>query len=311
MNALLSEEVLVALALPLGLMVMQVSHSSYKWIRNYAITRCIECVSQMIMAEVEPSDKEMRALRLRFSVGVLLDATLFIAERVYGDTLNRLALIVEVCDLDYCLVGRIHRAKGLSRAWYLSKLSILTRVSTIAEYAEDYIADEHRDTCFYAMAALVSSRPERAILYIARFESRLSLFEVAVLVQFMYRAGAPIAYTPLLLSQNRNLQLVGIYLSEYFSIVDAETHLQRLAESDDDEVSYMALQTLCSIRGDISTPQAVKALRRLLPHQRISFILHAVRNCYTMRSCMSALGHEERQMFSQRINTYKCQIVCN
>ncbi len=311
MSTLLSEEALVALVLPVGLMVMQVSQRSYKWIRIYALTRCIERISQMIMAEEEPSDKEMQALRLRFPVGVLLDSILFISEKVYGDALNRLALIVEVCNVDYYLIGRISRTKGLSRAGYLLKLSAMTHATMIAEYAEAYMEDECRDARFYAMATLVSSRPERAIQYIARFESRLNLFEVAVLTQLLRRVGAPIAYTPLLLSQNRNLQLVGIYLSGHFSIADAEPHLQRLAESDDGEVSYIALQTLCSIRGNISTPQVGKALRKLLPHQRLSFILHAVQNCYTMRSCMRALNREEQLLFSQRINSYKCQIVCN
>lgn len=308
---LIKEEVVVGLALPVAFLIVQTLHLAYKRIRTYAIAQCIFHISNMIMAEEEPSDEEMRALRLRFTAGVILDAVHFIAEKIYGNALNRLALIIEVCEVDYYLVGRIYRTRGRSRVCHLAKLSALTYATTIVEYAEVYLEEEHRETRFYAMAALVAARPDRAIHYILRFKSSLTLGEVAMLTQLLRRAGAPIAYTPLLSSQNHNLQLVGIYLSGHFSIVDAEPHLQRLAESENDEVSYMALLTLCSIRGDISTSQARTALKRLAPHERNSFMLYAVQNCYSLRSCVHLLTSEERRLFAQRINSYKCRMVCN
>ena len=311
MMSLLNEEVLVALALPLVFVVAQTSRIAYKRISNYAMARCVLSIANMVMAKEDPNDEDMRRLRLWFPKSVILDSVLFIAEKIYGNALNRLALIVEVCEIDYYLIGRIDRKRGMSRVRNLAKLSALIYATTIVEYAEMYMEEEHRDVCFYAMAALVSARPDRAIQYITRFNSSLTLCEVAILTQLLRRAGAPIAYTPLLSSQNRNLQLIGIYLSEQFSIVDAEPHLQRLAESEDAEVSYMALQTLCSIRGDISTSQVKRALERLAPHGRNSFILHAVHNCYSLRSCSHLLTGEERTLFSQRINSYKCRMICN
>lgn len=311
MTMLLDEELLVALALPLVAVVGELSHGVYVRLRLHIMARCIFQISDMIIAAEEPSDEEMRSLRLQFPAGVILDSALFVAGKVYGDALARLALIVEVCDIDYRLIERIKRTNGASRARYLAKLSALTHATTIAEYAELYLEDEHRNTRFYAMATLLSARPDRAVRYIARFDKSFSLFEVALLTQLLRRTGAPIAYTPLLLSQNRNLQLVGIYLSGHFSIVDAEPHLQRLAESEDEEVSYMALQTLCAIRGDISTRQVGTAMQRLLLHQRHSFLLHAVQNCYSLRSCSHLLAREERTLFAQRVNSYKCQMVCN
>jgi hypothetical protein len=181
----------------------------------------------------------------------------------------------------------------------------------VAEYAEVYMEEKQRRTRFCAMVALIAARPSRAVRYITQFKEELSLHEVAVLVQLMRRAGVAIAYTPLLCSPNRNLQLVGIYLCGHFSITDAEPHLQRLVESEDGEVAYQALQTLCSIHGDISTQQVGRALRRLLPHQRISFVMRAVHNCYSLRSCAHLLTREEQMLFLQRTNSYKCRIVCN
>ena len=306
-----SEAALMALAIPLSFTAMQLGVSSYRRLRSYAIARCVRRISTMVVADVEPNDRAIRSLRTLFPMDVVLDSVIFVAEKIYGGALNRLTLIVEVCELDYHLLRAIRRCRGERRTRRLSQLSFLTYATMVTESAELYMEEKRRSTRFCAMAALVAARPSRAVLYVARFNAMLNLHEVAVLVRLMRRAGVAIAYTPLLCSQNRNLQLVGIYLCGHFSITDAEPHLQRLAESEDGEVASLALQTLCSIHGDLSTPQVSRALRRLLPHQRKSFIMRAVHSCYSLRSCAHLLTCEEQKMFSQRTNSYKCQIVCN
>ncbi len=306
-----NEAALIALVVPLATAVVQLSHSAYRRFRHYATTRCVWRIANMLTTEEEPSNDDMWALRLRFPMGVIFDSALFVAEKIYGTSLYRLALIIEVCELDYELLERIEQSRGSSRVPQLAKLSALTYNTIIAEYVEEYMEEENHNARFYALASFVSARPDRAVQYIARFKSPLSRYEVAVLTQLLQRTGAPIAYTPLLASQNRNLQMIGIYLSGYFSIVEAESHLQRLTESIDEEVAYMALQTLCSLRGKLSTPQVENGLRHLSLHLRHSFILHAVQNCYSLPSCAHLLTAEERTLFTQQLNSYKCRIVCN
>ena len=306
-----SEAVLIALAIPLSITAAQLGISSYRRLRNYAISQCIRRISTMVVAEADPNDREIRSLRTLFPMDVVLDSVIFVAEKIYGDGLNRLTLIVEVCELDYHLLRAIRRGGGERRTRRLSQLTYLTYATMMAECAELYMDAKRRSTRFYAMAALVAARPSRAMLYIKRFNEPLTLHEAAVLAQLMRRAGVAIAYTPLLCSPNRNLQIVGIYLCGHFSITDAEPHLQRLAESDDGEISNLALQTLCVIQGDLSTFQVGSAVQRLLPHQRLSFVMRAVHNCYSLRSCVHLLTPKERSLFLQRTNSYKCRIVCN
>ena len=306
-----NEALAFTLAIPLSFGAVQMGAVAYKWLRGYAIVRCIRRISSMIVAEEEPSDRDIRLLRRAFPMGVMLDAVIFVAEKIYGDAFNRLALIVEECELDYRLLCAIRRRGGDARAHHLSQLSSLNYATMFAESVDTYLEEQPRSSRFYAMVALISARPSRAISYISQFDETLNLHEVAVIAQLMRRAGVAIAYTPLLLSPNQNLQLVGIYLCGHFSITDAEPHLQRLVESDNREVAYFALQTLCSIRGDISTPQVARALQRLLPYQRNAFILSAVQNCYSLRSCAHLLTRAERTIFSRRTDSYKCRIVCN
>lgn len=158
---------------------------------------------------------------------------------------------------------------------------------------------------------LIDLHADFAIRNIARLEEELTWHKAAQLVHLMRRSGTPLAYTPLLASHNRNLQLIGIYICELFSIADAEQHLQRLIKSEDCEVAYTALLTLCSIRGDISASHIGPTLQRIAPHQRTAFILHAVQCCYSLRSCAHLLSRDECTTFAQRIDSYKSEIVCN
>lgn len=304
------EVALMASALPLSVVVVQAGSVAYRRLHRYAVALCVAKISAMVVAAEEPSSGAMRSLRSRFSVGVVLDAVLFVAEKIYGDSLNRIVLIVEVCELDYHLLDSIRGSRGERRVRSLSKMALLRCAAVVVESAEESLG-ECAESRFYTMAARISARPERAIYYLSNFDSLLTLHEVALVTQLMRRRGEAIAYTPLLTSQNRNLQLVGIYLCHHFALSDAEPHLQRLLWSEEVEVAALSLQALCAIRGDISTPQVGQALQRLSSHQRRAFILRAVHNCYSLSSCARHLSDAERATFSHRVDSYKCRIVCN
>ena len=267
-----TEEIAIALALPLLMVVTQAAHSLYRRLCDHIRVRCIVHISRLIMASEEPTDRDILSLRWRFTLETITDAARFISEHLYGSAHHRLMLITEVFEVD---ISPLHDS-------------------------------ELRDT-----STFIEAYPDQAIRYIARVSQSLSWYEVALLTQLMRHTGISIVYTPLLTSRNRNLQIIGVYLSELFTITDAEPHLQRLTSSDDNEVAYMALLTLCSIRGDISSPQVACAIERLAAYQRATFIRHAVQACYSPLSCATLLSPEEQRLFTQQLNSYKCQIRCN
>ena len=312
MSMELRVEIVVAL-LPIILIgTAQATSLVYRSIHNYALSQCVLRIARMLVAPTEPTDRELSLLRYIFTNATLLEALTFIAEYVYGGTANRLMLIVEECKVDRYMLKRIGRSTSVyGTTTLLAEMSQLPPTMPMVECAEFFVEYSSRASRFHAVAILVAASPMRALYYINRFYSPLTIYEVAVLTQIMCRMGTTIAYTPLLTSQNRNLQLIGIYFSLHFSAVDAEPHLQRLAESSDGEVAYLALHTLCVIRGDISSPQVGRAMGSLTPHLRSAFIRAAVQNCYTLSSCSHILTRKERSGFINRMNSYKCQIVCN
>ena len=271
MIALSNEDILLASLLPLVVAAAEIVRTIHHHCITRIKARCIARIARMVVAEEDPSDGEIRALRLCYPTSTIAEAASFVAEHIYGDNYHRVSLLLEVCRIDS------------GKRWG----ELREVINTIVSY------------------------PNCAIKHLARESTPLSWYEVAAISQLLRRTGAPIAYTPLLSSQSRNLQLVGIYICDSLSITDAEPHLQRLCKEADKEVARAALYTLCTLRGDITTPQVECAVTRLSPNQRASLLRHLVWACYTPRSCSRLLTHEECIRFSQRLNTYKCKIVCN
>lgn len=305
------EEIAFALALPLLTLTTQAVHSIHSRLGCYFRARCVERIAAMMVAEEDPSDDEVQALRLRFSAGVIADSVSFVAEHIYGVALNRLLLVVEVSEVDFHLLDSVRISRREHRAHHLSRLANLMPTAVVAEGVKELLEDENRDIAFYALAVQVASSRDGGVRDIARFDSPLTRYELSVLTRLLHRAEGMIAYTPLLISQNRNLQLLGISLAERFSIIDAESHLQELLAAEDVEIAYSALQALCAIGGDISTDRVGVVLARVQPYLRAAFLRNVVRFCYSPHSCESHLSHEERKALAQRIESYKCQIVCN
>ncbi len=309
MMAIANEEIAIALAMPLLVAVAQTVDVVSARFGRVISARCVGRVARMIIGSEDPSEREMKGLNLRFTNTMVLNAVMFISEHIYGNRLNRLALIAEDCKVEKYLLSPVWQQD--SRVKSLLKFSHIAPAATVAECANWLIDDTNRKSRFCITAALVASRPERAVRHIAMLNFRLSPHEVAWLSQLLRRVGAPIAYTPMLMSENKNLQLIGIELAERFMAVDAEPHLQRLVQSEDAEVSYVALHALCTLRGDLSAPHIAEAMRRLPAHCRESFIRHAVQACYSLRSCSHLFDKAGRVRFTQLLNTYKCPIICN
>jgi hypothetical protein len=264
----LSEEITLALALPV---VAVVAQAAYSLRHRFCVSRRARCVGRIARLVVD-GECDVTDLRRHHLRSTIVESMCFVSEYIYGVTYDRLCEVAARCEVELLPRSPMH----------------LERV-----------------------AMVVAERPERAIRYVATLEDELSWHDAALLFQLMRRTGAPIAYTPLLLSENRNLQLLGIYLCAHFSVVDAEPLLQRLVQSEDDDVGRAALYTLCSLKGDISTRQVTLAISRMAPHHRLALMRHMVQACYSLRSCPVQFTHEERARMAGIISSYKCKIVCN
>lgn len=272
MMTLSSGEVAIALVLPLLAAAAQTTLSLRRTLRSRLRARCVAQIARVVVVSEGRYDEELGRLQRLYMRGTIAESVSFASEYIYGGTHDRLIAIADRCGV------RWHPCCG----------------RRLQGVAKDIVA-----------------QPERAIGYIAELEEPLSWGDVASLMQLLRRTGAPIAYTPLLMSQSRNLQLLGLYICSHFAIADAEPLLQRLVASADREVARAALFTLCALRSDIATPRVALAISRFPLHHRSLLVRHIVQACYSVQSCARILSLEERQLLAERINSYKSKIACN
>lgn len=301
---------LLLLATPSIIIFSQAIYSLCMHLSSKTQARCIADIMHLICSGRECQDDEILNLRRHFSHKTICKATLYISDNIYGNELYRLASIIELCGIDYRLIHTSPLASKSARASRLEMLSHFPITAATFEYAEHNLHC-HRHLSFYSAMALIASRPEYAMRYISQLRHDLSLYEVALLAELLRRRSGAIAYTPLLTSENRNLQLLGVYIVQTLLAVDAEPHLQQIIACSDLELSLSTLHTLCTIRGNISSSGAKAFFDTLQPCHRSLFMRNAVQACYSTRACAALLNHEERTQLIGRINSYKCRIVCN
>lgn len=306
------EEFILVLIPPSLFMAFCLLYSVYRAIHTYAKANCTRHIAEMMVTTHEPHDEDIRTMLLRYPSSIILEAVLFISEHIYGNAIHRLSLIIEVCEVDYHLLRRIRGScNRYQRILLISNLTQFIPSVTVVEEVEQYIDTSNRQLSALITTAFVAAHPDLAIRYITRYPFALTAHDIAALMQLMHRTGSTIAYTPLLSAQNRNLQLLGIYICRHFAVVDAEPHLQRLCISEDGDIAIAALYALCYLRGNIANPQVRRAAKRLQQHQRSALIRHMVRSCYSLRSCAHLLDSHEQRRFSQLLNTYKAVLICN
>lgn len=313
MTTLLNWEVTLSLAfaLPVISVTAQSFHTLHNKIDQLFMRRCIARIATMVVSRHDPCDREMQSLRRNFTTTTILDSMIFISDHIHGIATNRLALIVEVCELEHRLIRLISRARKAGALYRTSQLLRLAPSASTIEIAINPLFDANPESRLYATIGKIASYPHQAIRHIVRLNTPLTIYTTAIFTQLLRRAGVPIAYTPMLASENRNLQLIGIYLAESLLAVDAEVYLQRLVASSDYEVAHAGLYALCAIRGDIASHSSHHAVKRLTPPHRAAFLRHAVQSCYSLSSCAQLLTEKERTQFKQRIDSFKSRIVCN
>ena len=86
----------------------------------------------------------------------------------------------------------------------------------------------------------------RGVATLSRLARRLSRRDVAEVLSVINRGCCPLPYTPLLMSENYNLQLLGIYLVRRFGITESRSEIVCIIKGKSSELRDDALLTLAS-----------------------------------------------------------------
>ena len=169
----------------------------------------------------------------------------FVADRVDEQARTALRVIVRYYHIERYLLERAVRCSTDANRAYALALLARSPLSMITEVRiERFLADRAADVRFYALMCLFSLSQQRAVATLARMEQRLSRREVAEILTVMERGYCTIPYALLLLSDNYNLQLLGIHLVRRFGITESRAEIISIVRDERSELREDALETL-------------------------------------------------------------------
>ena len=177
----------------------------------------------------------------------LVQSMVFVAEMTTEHTAERMGIIMKYYHIESYMLNRIFRSRStLKRAYMLSQLSRLPISMLAALRVEPFVRTQSVEVGFCALMCLFSVTPVRGVATLARLPYRLSRRDVAELLSVINRGSCPLPYTPLLLSENYNLQLLGIYLVRRFGIVESRSEIVCIVKNRCNPLRDDALLTLAS-----------------------------------------------------------------
>ena len=217
--------------------------------------------------------------------------------------------LVRCYRLDRWLLRRARLSRGCRRARYLKWLADLPVERAAAREAARYLGDRCREVRFCALLVQIAADPQQVLQSIAAFDPPLTEGETAEVVHLLRRGLLPIAYRPLIESENENLCRLGLAIVERFGIEEAEPTLLRIVAEGSDACSAVALRTLVSMHRPLQRREVTERVRRM-PRAELRALLHLLaREGYAVGAVRHLFDTEERACYESMVGSYKRQLV--
>lgn len=299
--------VVVALAmLCMVLLLRRARHRAVQKVRQ----RAIGDIASMVGADQPPSYRNIDALAERYPIAVLAEALVAVAEALCGVRLYRVAMVAERSGAYDYLQRAAACSSALVRARYLAMLAKFPLSRRYGDYVAVFADDEDERVRFYTFVVQLVADAEEAVPRLAHLERRLSPVELAVLLALLRRGDYPIAYTPLLRSENSNLRMLGVMVAGHFGDADCEPLLHSIVGRED-RTSVEALYLLASLRGNVAREEVRRLVRGMSPPRRRSLCRHFAYAGYSCGALRSLLDAGEQQYFEELLSSYKRPILCS
>lgn len=202
---------------------------------------------ERIAAFVSSAEGDVTTIGKGIARKSLVHCLVFVSEMTMGSTAERMGIIMKYYHIESYMLGRIFKCRSSEEQAYLLSLLARLPISMLAALrVEPLVRAESTQVGFSALLCLFAVTPIRGAATLARLGYRLSRRDVAEVLTVINRGCCPLPYTPLLMSDNYNLQLLGIYLVRRFGIAESRNEIACIVKSKSSELREDALLTLAS-----------------------------------------------------------------
>lgn len=242
----------------------------------------------------------------------LAEAIHTVVSHTYGNDISCLKQIVEYNSLDRFLLRRTRLSRGAQRAHMLTLMSTipLHRISlgSIMRYQHSANADVR----ISALIILLAANPTLAIRAIEGLGYDLSPFDIARIMALLRRGVLPIAYEPLLGSNNRNLRILGLAIVRAFGIEIAERRLHHIISTDQrPTIAREAIYTLASLGRPLHHAGIRQRVDTMSQTDRHLLCRHLSAEGYSIGVVKAIFSEPESRYAEILINSYKRTLTRN
>ena len=211
--------------------------------------------------------------------------------------------------LERWLLRRIRLSRGCRRAAYLKWLADLPVGEAACAAAGRYLHDRCREVRFCALLVRIAAAGEAVLDDIARFDPPLTAGEVAEVLHLLGRGRLPIAYRPLLESENGNLRRLGLAIVGRFGVEDAEAILLRIVAAGAEPLASEALHVLIGMHRPMRRREVARCVQRMTAGERHALLRRLAREEYALRSVRHLIDPGEEAYYESLVQSYKRQLV--
>ena len=242
----------------------------------------------------------------------LAEAIYTVMSHTYYNDISPLRKIVEKSHLENFLWRRIRLYNGTYRARLLLLTSAIPLRKITAEMLSTHLRSKDNDVRISALTSMLAATPTTAIHTIAQMEFPLSPFDLARIIALLRRGILPIAYEPLLSSENRNLRMLGLSIVRSFGIESAERRLHQIISTErDNEIITHTLYTLASLGRSLSHTRIRERLASMTATKRMELCRHLCIEGYSLGSVRTLFNDSEVSYAERVINSFKRQLGRN
>ena len=212
------------------------------------------------------------------------------------------------------LLRRIRHSRGYVRARYLAMLSSLPVSHSTAACIDRFSSSRDRFTLFRTMLVRIAAEPSSAVRLLSEFPYPLTHFEMAELTSMLRRGLLPLAYAPLLVSENRNLRMLGLNIVRLFGITESEHRLLAILSDEDvrdEEFRDETVYILASLHLSVSRNAVVEHIRSMKPERRRALFRRLASEGYSVAALMRLAEGEEQLYIESLVASYKRTLVCH
>ena len=130
--------------------------------------------------------------------------------------------------LEELILNKLRHANNEEKARLLNILSSIPISTRATDIISKYLHSANRHIRIAAIIATIAASPTKAIRTIADLPFSLKPYDTSRIIALLRRGLLPIAYEPLLMSDNHNLLMLGVAITHNFGIDIADKHLHNI-----------------------------------------------------------------------------------